>query len=49
MSAVNMRNIEDPRRIADLPIRLIDGADTWKVLGKKTDPHLLMSPTQKLD
>ena len=44
MSAVNMRNIDDPARIAYLPIRLFDGAKTWKVLGKTVEPHLLMSP-----
>ena len=36
-----MRNIEDPKRIAQLPIRLLDGAETWKVLGKTVEPHLL--------
>lgn len=41
MSAVNMRNIEDTKRIAKLPIRLLDGAETWKVLGKTVEPHLL--------
>lgn len=41
MSAVNMRNIEDPARVAELPIRLMDGARTWKVLGKSVEPHLL--------
>lgn len=41
MSAVNMRNIEDARRIAQLPIRLLDGAETWKVLCKTVEPHLL--------
>lgn len=41
MSAVNMRNIEDPVRIAQLPIRLLDGAASWNVLGRTVEPHLL--------
>ncbi|MDJ0629184.1 MAG: hypothetical protein QNJ44_13080 [Rhodobacter sp.] len=45
MSAVNMRNIDDPARIAHLPIRLLDGASTWKVLGEGVEPHLLVSPS----
>lgn len=45
MSAVNMRNVTDPERIAGLPIRLLDGAGTWKVLDERIEPHLLMSPS----
>ena len=44
MSAVNMRNIDDPARIAQLPIRLLDGSGTWRVLQESAEPHLLMSP-----
>lgn len=44
MSAVNMRNIDDPARIARLPVRLLDGAGSWKVLNEGIEPHLLMSP-----
>ena len=44
MSAVNMRNSDDPSRIANLPIRLIDGASTWKNLSEDVQPCLLMSP-----
>ena len=44
MSAVNMRNVDDPARIAQLPIRLLDGAGTWTVLERSVEPHLLMSP-----
>lgn len=44
MSAVNMRNIDNPGLISSLPIRLLDGAQTWKVLGETIEPHLLMSP-----
>jgi hypothetical protein len=47
MSAVNMRNSIDPARISGLPIRLLDGAGTWKVLEEKFAPHLLMSPSPK--
>jgi hypothetical protein len=47
MSAVNMRNSIDPARISTLPIRLIDGAGNWKVLGENVAPHLLMSPPPK--
>ena len=44
MSAVNMRNIKDPSRIAHLPVRLLDGAGTWKVLKEQVEPSLLISP-----
>lgn len=44
MSAVNMRNANDPSRIANLPVRLLDGAGSWKVLDEKTEPNLLTSP-----
>ena len=44
MSAVNMRNIDEPGRISHLPIRLLDGAGSWKVLGEGSEPNLLMSP-----
>lgn len=47
MSAVNMRNIDDPVRISHLPIRLLDGAGTWMLLGTRIEPHLLMSPPSK--
>lgn len=46
MNAVNMRNIVDPARISNLPIRLLDGAGTWKVLDERTEPHLLVSPEE---
>ena len=44
MCGVNMRNIDDPAQIREVPIRLLDGAGTWKVLGEDVEPHLLMSP-----
>ena len=49
MSAVNMRNSADPARIAQLPIRLLDGAGGWKVLQEGPEPCLLMSPVTDLD
>ncbi|MCG6858033.1 MAG: GFA family protein [Salaquimonas sp.] len=44
MAAVNMRNIDDPSIVAELPIRLLDGAGSWKVLGVTPQPCLLRSP-----
>ena len=44
MAAVNLRNIDDPAITARLPIRLLDGASTWKVLDESVQPHLLRSP-----
>lgn len=49
MSAVNMRNIVDPQQIKDLPIRLLDGAASWKVLRSGPEPDLLMSPVDPPD
>ena len=43
-AAVNMRNIDDPRIVAEVPIRLLDGASTWKVLDESPQPFLLQSP-----
>jgi hypothetical protein len=44
MGAVNLRNIDDPSIIAKLPIRLLDGASSWKVLEEVIQPYLLRSP-----
>lgn len=44
MAAVNLRNIDDPRIVADVPIRLLDGASTWKVLAERPQPFLFRSP-----
>jgi hypothetical protein len=44
LAAVNLRNVDDPAIIADLSIRLLDGAGTWKVLSEAPQPHLLRSP-----
>ena len=42
------RNIDNPERISQLPIRLLDGAGNWSVLGEDVEPHLLMSPCSTL-
>lgn len=44
MGAVNLRNIDDPGIVADIPIRLLDGASSWKVLDESPQPNLLTSP-----
>lgn len=44
MAAVNLRNIDDPVIIAKLPIRLLDGASSWKILEEAPQPYLLRSP-----
>jgi len=46
MSAVNMRNIDCPEKITDVPIRLLDGASSWKVLGQSPQPYWLCSPIE---
>jgi hypothetical protein len=46
MAAVNMRNVADPASIADLPIRLLDGDGSWKVLRSEAQPSLLISPSK---
>lgn len=38
--AVNVRNLHQPERIAGLPIRLLDGAESWQVLGERRQPEL---------
>jgi len=45
--AVNMRNVDQPERIAHVPIRLLDGASTWRVLHERASPDLLHSPTPR--
>jgi hypothetical protein len=41
MAAVNLRNIDRPELVMAIPIRLLDGASSWKVLGRMVHPHLL--------
>ena len=43
--AVNVRNIDDPSIVAELPIKMLDGAASWKVLEESEQPNLLRSPT----
>lgn len=43
MSAVNMRNVINPAQIANVSIRLLDGAGSWKVLDERVESHLLGS------
>ena len=45
MGAINLRNIDDPDIVANVPIRLLDGASSWKVLSEHPQPYLLRSPT----
>jgi len=42
--AVNMRNVDDPSIVCDLPIRVLDGASSWKVLDETAQPNLFRSP-----
>ena len=44
MGAVNLRNIDEPAIIENVPIRLLDGALTWKVLNESLQTYLLQSP-----
>lgn len=44
MAAVNLRNIDDTSIVASLPIRLIDGDGSWKILATGLQPYLLRSP-----
>src|SRR5262249_1778271 len=37
--AINVRNIDDPELVARLPIKMLGGASTWKVLGEHIQPH----------
>jgi hypothetical protein len=45
--AVNVRNIDQTEVIARIPIRLLDGASTWKVLGEHIQPGLFYSPVAR--
>ncbi len=37
--AVNLRNVDDPELIARVPIKLLDGAGSWKFLEQQPHPH----------
>jgi hypothetical protein len=45
--AINVRNADDPAAIARLPMRLLDGADTWCVLRETVEPDLFLSPADE--
>lgn len=36
VSAINIRNIDDPTIIADVPVRLLDGAGNWRTIRETT-------------
>jgi hypothetical protein len=42
---INIRNIDDPAAVALLPIRMFDGAATWRVLEERVQPQLFQSPS----
>ena len=42
--AVNMRNVDDPAVVAELPIRLLDGASSWSILAEAPQANLFRSP-----
>ena len=42
--AVNMRNVDDPSIVCELPIRLLDGASSWDILDELSLPGLFQSP-----
>jgi hypothetical protein len=42
-----VRNADDPAAIARLPMRLLDGADTWCVLRETVEPDLFLSPADE--
>jgi hypothetical protein len=45
--AVNLRNVDRPELIATVPIKLLDGAASWKCLEHRAQPFLLRSPTER--
>jgi hypothetical protein len=44
--AVNARNM-DPQTVAEVPIRMLDGASTWKALWERPEPTLFRSPVER--
>ena len=42
--AVNIRNIDDPSIVRELPIKLLDGASSWDILDEMPQPNLFQSP-----
>lgn len=47
MVGTNMRNIVDRERVADLPIRVLDGDGSWKVLSRSVEPNWFKTPGAK--
>ncbi len=47
MAGINMRNIDDPSIVRDLPVRLLDGAATWKVLERRKLPFVFGCPDER--
>ena len=45
--AVNARNSEEPVQVAVLPIKVFDGASSWRVVEERVDPLLLTSPDRE--
>jgi hypothetical protein len=45
--AVNVRNVDQAELIATVPIKLLDGAASWKFLEHRPQPFLLRSPTER--
>jgi hypothetical protein len=45
--AVNLRNVDQPEQIAAVPIKLLDGAGSWKFLEQRPQPFLLRSPARE--
>ena len=41
---VNMRNVDEPAIICNLPVRMLDGASSWKVLYETVMPEAFSSP-----
>jgi hypothetical protein len=49
MGTINIRNIDDPEIVTNVPIRLLDGAYSWKVLDENPQPYLLRSPSMNAE
>ena len=47
-TGINMRNF-DPARMADVPISVLDGDMTWRVIDKYVKPGIWVSPARKLE
>lgn len=45
--ALNVRNVDQTELVATLPIRMLDGASTWRVLEEGPHPESFQSPYGK--